>query len=539
MINKQLGIKLSTLTLALILAGCGGGGSEGYYNNGGSNPSTGDNNTLPEAVVTNYHLLINSDKQKLVASGDTTIITVKLVDVNGGGVEGEPVTLSIEDTQKNGITIEGSSTITTDIYGNATFNLKLDPSNIENVNNLIESGVRLNTTFKDTSGKVTSQTKLLDVIESGSSADVASYHLNFSVNKPTLIVTGDNATVTVKAVDENGGGISGKAITLSIANTRVNTVTIDGPSTILSDTSGNAVFNITLPKPANESLTNLLINEGLTLNASVTDEKGVISKQSTQLNIVAAQVAQPIGNITFGKSGELSKNSEGTYYTENLSAYVVDSKGDALVNQKVTMSVRLLSAGEGYYVLKDELDRLRQADLLALDLALVRSPNKLSELNNELAQATTDQEKQKIQQQINQWQPSIIQGYRDALDKFKLPSRDRIYCPLMNITDVSIATGFVGSDGKVSSTFTYTTNNEGKFDFQVNYLRSYASWQQIEFNASTTVSGKTLNSPLVYKLGVLKNDFDSESSQPFDDSPYGSINCNFEPSWKGFITPYQ
>lgn len=30
MISKQLSMKLSALTLALMLAGCGGGGSDGY-----------------------------------------------------------------------------------------------------------------------------------------------------------------------------------------------------------------------------------------------------------------------------------------------------------------------------------------------------------------------------------------------------------------------------------------------------------------------------------------------------------------------------
>ena len=537
--SKNVGLKLSTVALAVLLASCGGGGSEGYFNQEGGTSNNGGTETVPEGVTTNYHLLINSDKQKLVVSGDAIIVTVKLVDVNGGGVAGEKVVLTVENTQTNGITIEGPSSITTDINGNAIFNLKLDPSNIEDVEHLVNSGVRLNASFKDSSGKLTSQTKLLDIIESSSSADVASYHLNLSVNKPTLIVTGDNAIVTIKAVDENGGGVADQPITLSIANTRVNNVTIDGPSTVKSDASGNATFNIILPKPATDSLSDLLINEGLILNASVTDAKGITSKQSTKLNIVAAQVAQPIGNITFGKSGELTKNPEGTYYIENLSAYVVDSKGDALVNQKVTMSVRLLSAGKGFYLLADELDALKQNDLLTLDLAAVKSTDKLKQLNTDLTNATIDTEKERIQTQINQWQPNIIQGYRDALDKLKLPSRARSYCALPSLTDVSIATGFVGPDGKVSSTFTYTTNNEGKFDFKVNYLRSYASWQQVEFNASTTVSGKTLNAPMVYTLGILKNDFDSETSQPFDNSPYGSTNCDFEPSWKNLISPYK
>ena len=37
--KKQLGLKLSAVALAVLLASCGGGGSEGYYNSGSSNNS--------------------------------------------------------------------------------------------------------------------------------------------------------------------------------------------------------------------------------------------------------------------------------------------------------------------------------------------------------------------------------------------------------------------------------------------------------------------------------------------------------------------
>ncbi len=42
----------------------------------------------------------------MVVTGDTAVITVKLADVNGGGVSGQSVVLAVEDTINNGVTIE-------------------------------------------------------------------------------------------------------------------------------------------------------------------------------------------------------------------------------------------------------------------------------------------------------------------------------------------------------------------------------------------------------------------------------------------------
>jgi len=50
--NKQIGLKLSTVALAVLLASCGGGGSDGYFpdkNSGGN--SSGGTVTSPTAEM--------------------------------------------------------------------------------------------------------------------------------------------------------------------------------------------------------------------------------------------------------------------------------------------------------------------------------------------------------------------------------------------------------------------------------------------------------------------------------------------------------
>ncbi|WP_180002959.1 MULTISPECIES: Ig-like domain-containing protein [unclassified Acinetobacter] len=629
MISKQLSMKLPALTLALMLAGCGGGGSDGYYNNGNGSPSTGEGPTdggtvtNPDAVPTNYHLLMSSDKPKLLVTGDTVVVTVKLVDVNGGGVSDQPVTLAIENTQSNGITIDGSSTVTTDSNGNAIFNLSLDPSNILNSRNLIANGVNLNATFKDGTGKITSQARKLEVIESIPTSEVAQYHLEVTSNKPTLVITGDNATITVKAIDGNGGGVANQNVTLSVVDTKTNKVTITGSSVKQTDADGNAQFSITLPRTGSP-LAETLVKSGIILNATITNANEKLSEQTLKLNVSKGQIEQPIGNITFGKSGELQKTADALYYREALSAHVVDIYGVPLPNYRVTMNIDLLRAGQGFFMTKAQLENIKverlapvkqtlvnqnnqvrqaEATLASLQSAPVQSSEitslrsqisaKQSEIrtqnsrlataqtNLQLAQADEDEasakqyQKQIImingtinqlnldiaslnadltaamevataqkQQQINQ-QSSVVAQLKNtaqettdkinAVESLKLPARFQSYCEITNKSNIQLATGFVDPNGNISSTFTYTTDATGKFNFSVQYLRQYAGWQTVEFKAKTNVSTKDLNSSLVYTLGLLKADFESEASQPFDDSPYGPPICNSTDPFTGLL----
>lgn len=611
MITKQVGTKLSALTLALLLIGCGGGGSEGYYNNG-SNPSTEGSVESPseEAIATNYHLVMNVDKPRLIITGDSVVVAVKLVDVNGGGVASEVVQLAVEDTQKNGVTIEGPSQLTTDENGNAIFNLKLNPSNISNLSDLLAKGIRINSSYKDGTGKVISQTTLLGVTSSNSEAELAQYHLAITTNKPTLTATGDNALITIKAIDVNGGGVADKEVSLSVIDTKVNKVTIVGSSVQTTDTEGNVSFTIVLPRTEpNDSL----VASGITLNASILDGNNNISSQSIQLNVSKGVVEQPIGNITFGKSSELEKSPDALYYREALSAHVVDINGNPLPNYKVTMTIDLLRAGAGVFTTKARLQDLRnerlnpirnqllqqntnlqQQEVVLVNLqnapiqstaisnlqssirvteqsirsarinlaeantALALAQNaenevgikaaqasiatiqgqinvlniQLEELNDDLSREISAENNAK-QQRVNQQQVIVtqfknqVQQTQDRIsnvEKLELPSRLQSYCELSNKSNIQLATGFVDPTGNITSSFTYTTDATGKFNFSVQYLRQYAGWQTVEFKAQTNVSAKDINSSFVYTLGLLKDDFDAETGQPFDSSPYGN-NC--------------
>jgi hypothetical protein len=461
---KGFGFKATLLATMVSLAACGGGGSEGYYggnSNGTGGTGGGTTTPIPNPVATNYHIVLSTNKPTLVATGDTAVITVKLVDVNGGGVADEEVTLSIPDTVKYGVTIDGASKSTTDASGNATFNIKLVASNIVDKAGLLANGLKINSSYTDDTKKVTAQTTILKVVESLTpSTSTSQYRLTLNTNKPTLVVTGDSAIVTVKAVDTNGGGVAGQNVVLSIPDSLTNGVTINGSSTLVTDATGNASFTVLLPavRPVDAAA---LIAKDVLIRASLTDANGVTTKQETLLDVVATPVAVPVGNITFGRSAELQKSDDGAYYTESLSVNLVDIDGKPIINQPVVMKINLSAVAAGQY--------------------------------------------------------RIIAEPKDGE-----PKRVPVNVCRLSTVGKPIATTFVSARGVEDGTVTYTTDNTGKFDFQVRFLRQYAGWQSVTIDSEATVSGKPVIAQLNYSLNSAKPDFDSDAGQPFDRSPYGT-----------------
>ncbi len=461
--------QLTALSTALVLAGCGGGGGDGFYGSATPPTTTTPTPTTPVAVATNYHIILSSNKPTMIATGDTAVVTVKLVDVNGGGVAAQNVTLSIPNTITSGVTINGASSVVTDTNGNADFTINLPATS--NPAAIIASGITLNASFTDGTKKTTSQTTFINVVQALTPAtSTAQYHLTMSSNKPTLVVTGDNAIVTVKAVDVNGGGVAGQNVVLSIPDTLTNGVTVNGPSSLTTDANGNAAFTLILPA-ASAANTAALIAKGVTINASLTDKNGVTTKQSTLLNVVATPVTQPVANITFGNSALLQKSSDGTYYTESLSANVVGVDGKPIANQPVVMSISLLGFAKGSYAYNSKA-----------------TPN---------------------------------------------PTREYVTftgCPINPANPlpfVQLATTFIAPSTSTDGTVTYTTDSTGKFDFQVRFLRRFGTWQTVDIKAAVTTNNATVFASLPYTLSVLKVDFDGPTGQPFDESPYGvGTNCN-------------
>ena len=80
------------------------------------------------------------------------------------------------------------------------------------------------------------------------------------------------------------------------------------------------------------------------------------------------------------------------------------------------------------------------------------------------------------------------------------------------------------------------------FNGIVGYAVTTANTAPTEFTSctsttslSTTVSGKTVESTMLYPLNPLKADLESTVSQPFDSSPYGVGSCSYQKPWANLL----
>jgi hypothetical protein len=295
------------------------------------------------AAVTSsqYHLVMNTSKSTIIAGNDTATVTVKALDVNGGGAAGQIVVLSIPNAATNGVTINGSSTGTTDASGNVSFTIQSQTNNnTVSLSALIATGVVINaTTTNPATNATTTQSTLLNAVATLTpAATIPLYHLAMATSKAAMVITGDTATVTVKTLDVNGGSVGGQNVTLQIPGTATSGVIINGPSTVQSDINGNAVFTVVLPTAtANSPNPQSLLTSGITFIATVTDANNLSSTQSTMVNVIAAPVqvaAQYHLLMSTSKSSILVTGD-----TVSITTKLVDANGGGVAGQNVVLNI--------------------------------------------------------------------------------------------------------------------------------------------------------------------------------------------------------
>lgn len=87
--NKQIGLKLSTITLCVLLASCGGGGSDGYFgnnNSGGSSTGGGTSTSAVNIGTISLYDVNNKATAAVTIAGATA--SVKVTDSSGKGISG-------------------------------------------------------------------------------------------------------------------------------------------------------------------------------------------------------------------------------------------------------------------------------------------------------------------------------------------------------------------------------------------------------------------------------------------------------------------
>lgn len=476
--SRNIGLKFSVLTLAVLLASCGGGGSEGYYNNGGSsndNTNVGNNVNLSS-------IKLELDKLSINATSDTLTITARALDKNKGGLEGVKLTLAIIDPTNN-VSIQGVSTQTTDASGNAVYILKT-PSTSLTLSELIKNGFKVIVTSED--GKL-SQEQTISVTGENSEVDSDTTNIVlFNATKTSLNVRGDQTTITLTAVDANGATLANQTITLKVKNSALNGVKFT-PNSTTTDSNGQISYTLSYDELQRSSTysSDKFIQDDLVLEANFGQSTKIYTYR---LDVVNSNVPQPVGAITIAYNPTTIQGSaNGVYYYKNISVQVVDVDGKPISNQDVTMNVNALVYFKGTFGFIDT-DEDKKVDKYVRTTALAcTSPSQIINSNG---------------QSINQLKP-------------------------VNGTSVQVVS-FINAEGIPATNNKYTTDANGRFDLQIQYPKQYAGYLNVQLGANTIVSNTTINGSTTYMLGYLADDVSIENENgPNQMSPYGiSLNCN-------------
>ncbi|WP_287912527.1 hypothetical protein [Acinetobacter sp.] len=483
-----------------------------------------------EAVNPN-HLTIASSKASLSVTGDKTIVTVQLLDNNGLPVRDEDVSLAANNSATLIIGTPGDGhptntskpqTVKTDSNGNAFFSVEVD-GNTADADLLLSSGVELTASNTNANGALSTQIYRLTAFKPSPTApQAARYNLRIESNKATLNVRNDLANVTVTLVDQNGGGVANKYISLSIKDFIRNGAIIVGASGLTTDQNGQAVFKVKIDESARSpSYTAAAFDaDDLNLAASFSETGYLDATQISRIDVVQSVVQNPIASIVIGVNPtETGSSNDGVYYTKNLSVSVVDFDGKPLANQKVEMDINPTNYIKGRYVWalapvpgsNPVLKWVGPGDNYYLD-----NPNNYIDSNgtvmNDNGTPADTSDDFSVSPVVNPSRGCAVSSPYNAITNSEVTS-----------IPVKVPT-FLGQ----GATATYTTDADGKFDFVIRYPKIYAQWLSVQIGASSQVA--TLPFRTTYNLGLASVASDYSTNGTFGPnlkSPYGinTITC--------------
>ncbi|WP_050041789.1 Ig-like domain-containing protein [Acinetobacter modestus] len=260
--KKQLTLKLSAITMSVMLASCGGGG--GYFDTNSGSSNTDNTNTSTQ--VSAELLSVGQSKSSLNAGGqDSLDLTIRTLDKTGGIIPKANLKIEIKDALNAGASLSTKSNIVSDENGLAKTTLSL-------VNTTLDQRINRTITVVVTSGQVKQE---LVVPVNGTAISISS--------DMNLLEETDTATITLTALDAVGSPLKGAKA--SLVDVTGKTIT----DLITTDVAGKAIFKVPYStvlnssnrklsllgkltvEGANQTVSNLLTIDPVTLTANVAD----------------------------------------------------------------------------------------------------------------------------------------------------------------------------------------------------------------------------------------------------------------------------
>lgn len=289
-------------------------------------------------------LELTASKGVVSSKNDTVQIKVRAINTLGQYAANKSVSLGLTAAAtENGVTFEGSATKTTDSSGYATYTLKINAQNEQAVKAIVASGIAVAVNSPLTDGTSIKQNMQV-MVEAVTLEAVDVNYLTISTDQ-MINVKGGKATVTVKAVDSNGGVLTNQNILLKIENSAENHLTIN-KSQVSTNSEGNAVFELTYDGSITDStLLSKLKTNGIMLTAiyQPTATSTAVT-QTTRIRYYdqAANVDVKQVNINLSKGVVVAGNDEVV-----VTVKAVDENGQSVANRKISLALADVAKNNG------------------------------------------------------------------------------------------------------------------------------------------------------------------------------------------------
>lgn len=233
-------------------------------------------------VQSQYELVFDTVKH-LPVSGGETIVRIRAIDTNGGGVPNENIVLAVKDFKINGVMIKGASSAVTDNEGYASFTIVLPNGKEVDRQALISAGILLEGTLTESSGAT--KTQISKIVVDSVKNVVSSLSISTS-NNNKIDAVGGSINVVVKAKNPEGNAVVNKKVNLALDDLAVEYGAKLVSQSAVTDVNGDAIFTIRAEASSANPTGQLLVTNGITLNASLNEENSAV--QTTKITVVSA-----------------------------------------------------------------------------------------------------------------------------------------------------------------------------------------------------------------------------------------------------------
>ena len=294
--------------------------------------------TYQPSKVSDYQLSLRANKTSLNVYGDQLAVTVLASSANGTAAAGQSVTMSLPAIA--GLSLDSASTLTTNASGQATFTFSLasDLSNTER-QALINQGIALTATLTESSGATKSTAQTIQAY-----APTSSYQLAIASNVSAINTRGDEVSVSVQVLDDQGRYVSDQDVDLILSGP-VSLILVNGQSggTQVSATTneiGVATYTVTVPANLNASQRQQLISTGIQATARLTEKSGVQTIQTSLLSFV-----EPSSDSSLTLSANQLSVSPGNVVTITAQAKDADQRILSGRQLNFALSIAAINAG--------------------------------------------------------------------------------------------------------------------------------------------------------------------------------------------------